>query len=94
MAYRVAEAAKRQKRKGTFVLVGYDLVPKNRKLLQEGAIDAVISRHLKEQGYLSLLNLYRHVALEQSMLPKIQMSLDVYIKENIPPIDEPFSKLG
>ncbi|MDR0645354.1 MAG: LacI family DNA-binding transcriptional regulator [Treponema sp.] len=94
MAYRVVDAVKRQKGRRTFVLVGYDLIPKNRELLQEGAIDAVISRHLKEQGRLALLNLYRHVALEQRILPKIQMPLDVYFRENIPIIDEPFSEPG
>jgi LacI family transcriptional regulator len=84
MAHRVVEAAKRQKGKRSFVLVGYDLTPKNRELLQEGSIDAIISQRLEEQGRRALLNLYRHVVLEQRILPKIQIPLDVYIKENIP----------
>jgi LacI family transcriptional regulator len=82
MAHRVAEAAKRQKR--NFLLVGYDLIPKNRELLQNGGIDAIISQRPEEQGREALLNLYRRIVLEQQIPPKIEIPLDVYIKENIP----------
>ncbi|MDR2394113.1 MAG: LacI family transcriptional regulator [Treponema sp.] len=84
MAHRVAEAVKGQKRKELFLLVGYDLIPKNRALLQDGGIDAIISQRPKEQGKLALLNLYRYIVLEQHIVPKIEIPLDVYIKENIP----------
>jgi LacI family transcriptional regulator len=84
MAYRVAEAAKRQKRKHPFCLVGYDLIPKNRELLQTGEIDAIISQHPEEQGRQALLTLYRHIVLVQSIRPRIEIPLDVYFKENIP----------
>jgi LacI family transcriptional regulator len=86
MAHKVAEAAKRQKRKRPFLLVGYDLIPKNRELLRDGGIDAIISQRPEEQGRQALLNLYRHIILEQRILPKIEIPLDVYIKENIPPL--------
>jgi LacI family transcriptional regulator len=84
MAHRVAEAAHTQKRPRPFLLVGYDLIPKNRELLRTGEIDAIISQRPADQGREALLNLYRHVVLEQRVLPKIDMPLDVYIKENIP----------
>jgi LacI family transcriptional regulator len=84
MAHRVAEAAKRQKRKQPFLLVGYDLIPKNKELLRDGAIDAIISQRPQEQGREALLNLYRHIVLEQRIHAKIEIPLDVYIKENIP----------
>jgi LacI family transcriptional regulator len=84
MAHRVAEAAKGQKRKPPFFLVGYDLIPKNRELLRDGGIDAIISQRPEEQGRLALLNLYRYIVLEQQILPRIEIPLDVYIKENIP----------
>jgi LacI family transcriptional regulator len=82
MAHRVAEAAKKRRR--PFLLVGYDLIPKNRELLKEGRIDAIISQRPEEQGREALLNLYRHIVLEQRVVPKIEIPLDVYIKENIP----------
>ncbi|MDR2343231.1 MAG: LacI family DNA-binding transcriptional regulator [Spirochaetaceae bacterium] len=84
MAHRVVEASKRQKRKCSFCLVGYDLIPDNRELLRNGWIDAIISQRPEEQGREALLNLYRHIVLEQDILPKIEIPLDVYLKENIP----------
>jgi LacI family transcriptional regulator len=84
MAHRVAEAAKTQKRKQPFILVGYDLIPKNREMLHTGEIGAIISQRPKEQGHDALLNLFHHVVLDQHILPKIDIPLDVYIKENIP----------
>ncbi|MDR1444734.1 MAG: LacI family DNA-binding transcriptional regulator [Treponema sp.] len=84
MAHRVAEAVKQEKRKEPFILVGYDLIPKNRELLRDGGIDAVISQRPEEQGRQALLNLYRHIVLEQQIPLQIEIPLDVYIKENIP----------
>jgi LacI family transcriptional regulator len=84
MAHRVAEAVKQEKRRGPFILVGYDLIPKNRELLQEGGIDVIISQRPEEQGRQALLNLYRCIVLEQNILPKIEIPLDVYFAENIP----------
>ena len=84
MAHRVAEAAESQKKRPPFLLVGYDLIPKNRELLREGGIDAIISQRPESQGRQALLNLYRHIVLEQRIPPKIEIPLDVYIKENIP----------
>jgi LacI family transcriptional regulator len=84
MAHRVAEAAKRQKRRRPFILVGYDLIPKNQELLRDGGIDAIISQQPEEQGRQALLNLYRHIVLEQRIPSKVEIPLDVYFKENIP----------
>jgi LacI family transcriptional regulator len=64
--------------------VGYDLIPKNRDLLRNGGIDAIISQRPEEQGRQALLNLYRGIVLEQNILSKIEIPLDVYLKENIP----------
>jgi LacI family transcriptional regulator len=84
MAHRVAEAAKGQKRREPFILVGYDLIPKNRELLRDGGIDAIISQRPEEQGRLALLNLYRHIVLGQRIPSSVEIPLDVYFKENIP----------
>jgi LacI family transcriptional regulator len=84
MAHRVADAAKRQKKRPPFLLVGYDLIPKNRELLREGGIDAIISQRPEEQGRQALLTLYRHIVLGQHIPSQIEIPLDVYFKENIP----------
>jgi LacI family transcriptional regulator len=90
MAHRVVEAVKTQALKAQgkrppFILVGYDLIPKNRELLRDGGIDAIISQRPVEQGRQALLNLYRHIVLDQRVASKIEIPLDVYVRENIPP---------
>jgi LacI family transcriptional regulator len=53
-------------------------------MLREGRIDAIISQCPEDQGRQALLNLYRSIVLGQEILPKIEIPLDVYIKDNIP----------
>ncbi|MFP3042707.1 LacI family transcriptional regulator [Treponema primitia] len=84
MAHRVAQAAKERKKPRDFLLIGYDLVPNNHLSLREGWIDAIISQHPEYQGREALLNLYRHIVLEQQIPQKVEIPLDMYIKENIP----------
>jgi LacI family transcriptional regulator len=84
MAHRVAEAVERQKKRRPFFLVGYDLIPKNRELLRDGAIDAIISQRPEEPGRQALLTLYRSIVLEQPVPSKIEIPLDVYFRENVP----------
>jgi LacI family transcriptional regulator len=84
LAHRVAGAAKKAGREGEFFIVGYDLTPKNRSLLGEGRINAIISQRPEDQGRSALMHLYHHLVLEQKIPDKIEMPLDVYIRENIP----------
>lgn len=85
MVHRVAEAAaKLGKREHDFFLAGYDLIPKNQRLLAEGRIDAIISQRPEEQGREALLTLFRSVVLGQTVDARREMPLDVYIKENVP----------
>jgi LacI family transcriptional regulator len=84
MAHRVAEAVKKQKIRRPFLLVGYDMIPKNRELLREGGIDAIISQRPEEQGRQALLSLYRCIVLGQDITSHVEIPLDVYIKENVP----------
>jgi LacI family transcriptional regulator len=68
--------------------VGYDLVPDNHKLLKEGRIDAIISQRPQEQSRQALLCLYRHIVLGYHINASIEMPLDIYIRENVPEINE------
>jgi LacI family transcriptional regulator len=81
LAHRVVEMAFTLRREG-LIIVGYDLIPDNRRLLREGRIGAIISQRPEEQGHQGLLSLFRHAALEKAVEPKIEMPLDVYLKEN------------
>jgi LacI family transcriptional regulator len=84
MAHRVAEVAKRQFPRRDFFIIGYDLIPRNRRMLAEGSIDAIIDQRPEEQGRQALLTLYRHIVLDQDVPAKIQIPIDIYLKENIP----------
>ncbi|WP_010261441.1 LacI family DNA-binding transcriptional regulator [Treponema primitia] len=84
MAHRVAQAAKERKKPRDFLLIGYDLVPNNRLFLEEGWIDVIISQRPESQGREALLNLYRRIVLEQQIPQKVEIPLDMYLKENIP----------
>jgi LacI family transcriptional regulator len=87
MAYRVAEAAELNSggsNKRDFCIIGYDLIPDNRRLLLEGRINAIISQHPGEQGQEALQALYKHIVLEQKVASRIEIPIDICIKENIP----------
>jgi LacI family transcriptional regulator len=83
MIHRAADAAaERRQADQSFLLVGYDLIPENRRLLQEGRIDAIISQRPEDQGREALLTLFRSVALRQHVEARREIPLDVYIREN------------
>jgi LacI family transcriptional regulator len=80
----IALATKERRENGNFFIIGFDLVPTNYKLLKEGMIDAIIDQRPQEQSYQALLNLYRHVVLEDTTISNIEMPIDIYFKENLP----------
>jgi LacI family transcriptional regulator len=84
MSHRLAHILKNGRRKKDFFIIGYDLIPANRQFLKEGLIDAIISQRPEEQGRLAVVNLYRHIVLEEKIEKTVEIPLDIYIKENIP----------
>lgn len=84
MSHRLAQILKNGRRKKDFFIIGYDLIPANRRFLKEGLIDAIISQRPEEQGRQAVVNLYRHIVLDEKVEEKIEISLDIYMKENIP----------
>ena len=88
-AHRLAKARRQMRPEKPFVLVGFDLVPANQQMLAEGGIDAIISQRPQEQGRQGFLNLYRAIVLGRTVAPRIEMPLDIYLKENAPPHGEP-----
>ena len=89
MAHRVVEAAGWRRKDCHFPLIGYDLIPGNRRMLLEGRIDAIISQRPEEQGREALLTLFRSVVLEQTVESRREIPLDVYIRENTPASENP-----
>jgi LacI family transcriptional regulator len=84
LAHRVTGAAEKAGRGGEFVIIGYDLIPNNRLLLQNGGIDAIISQRPEYQGRLAVMTLYRRLVLEQTTPGRVEIPLDVYLQENVP----------
>ncbi|MDR0642867.1 MAG: LacI family DNA-binding transcriptional regulator [Treponema sp.] len=83
-AHRIVETVKHIRKRRNFFIIAYDLIPNNHALLREGLIDAIISQRPEIQGRRALLDLYRHIVLGRRIAPKVEIPLDVYIKENAP----------
>jgi LacI family transcriptional regulator len=86
IAHRVAAAAEAVFKTvpSDFFVIGYDLLPENKRYLAKGGISAIISQRPEDQGRQALLNLYRSLVLDQALPHRIPMPIDVYLKENIP----------
>lgn len=65
------------------VLIGYDLLDENKVFLRNGTIDFLISQKPREQGYLSVIALYRHILLKKEVERDQYLPIDIIIKENL-----------
>lgn len=63
-------------------LVGFDLVPENKRLLESGAIDFLISQRPELQGYKGIYALYRHVVLREHVRAQSMVPLDILTRDN------------
>lgn len=80
-AYILGEYFRRHSLKG-FHLLGYDMVEKNAKCLDEGAIDFLIAQHPWKQGYNSVKALFNHVVLKRAVQQENYMPLELLTAEN------------
>jgi LacI family transcriptional regulator len=64
-------------------LIGYDLVGKNLKALQQGSVDFLISQRPEMQGYEGIYCLYEHVVLRETVKQKIMVPIDILTKDNV-----------
>lgn len=67
----------------TICIIGYDLVAENRKCLEEGSIDFIISQRPVMQGFEGINALYRNVVLRDNVKNTILVPLDIITKENV-----------
>ena len=65
------------------VLVGYDLIDKNITYLKTDTIDYLISQNSVEQGYRSVMHLFKHVVLKENIEKITYMPIHIIIKENL-----------
>lgn len=64
-------------------IVGFDLINQNIEHLQNNKINFIINQNPFQQGYLGIINLYRHLLLKESVEKTQHLSLDIVVKENI-----------
>ncbi len=64
-------------------VIGYDLVAENRKCLEEGTIDFLISQRPVMQGFEGINALYRNVVLRDKVNKSVMVPLDIITKDNV-----------
>ncbi len=69
--------------KNRVMVIGYDLVEKNKAALLDGSIDCLIGQRPEQQGSDAVYKLYQYCMLHQQVPSKINMPIDIYFKENI-----------
>lgn len=83
--HRIAAAVSDLRARRRFAVIGYDLVPENERLLRAGGIDAIISQRPETQARRGLLDLYRSIVLGRPVDSRVEVPLDLYLKENLAP---------
>ncbi|RFZ90993.1 LacI family DNA-binding transcriptional regulator [Mucilaginibacter conchicola] len=77
----VAEILKKHNRNNT-LLVGYDFLKKNIDYLVSQQITYLICQRPKEQGYLGIMALYKHLFKVSEVERSVYMPIDIITKEN------------
>lgn len=83
MTHKVAEWWKGNSARNKIILIGYDPIPKNIKLLKEGAIDFLLSQQSERQGYEGLYALFRKVVLGEEVKSRIMTQIDIITADNV-----------
>lgn len=65
-------------------IITYDLIDCNRKALEAGEIDCILSQRPVFQGYAGVYQLYKHLVLRQDVESYLEASVDVLFTENLP----------
>ncbi len=84
--HRIANFVSLLGRKAQTILIGYDLIDQNRKAMQSGKVDCLISQRPDFQGYTAVYQLYRKGMLDQTPDRTICVPIDIVLPENL--IDE------
>ena len=80
--HRVVKALRSLKITGKRV-IGYDCIEENKRFVEEGAIDFIISQNPEKQGYTGINTLYRHLVLNETCTSKVYMPIDIVIAGNL-----------
>jgi LacI family transcriptional regulator len=66
-----------------FAIIGYDLVPENRRWLEEGLIDFLLTQRPDEQGYDGVSLLFRKIVLGEDPPEHVFTPIDIVTRENV-----------
>jgi len=66
-----------------YVIIGFDTIPQNVKLLKENKIDFLIHQNPFQQGYKSIMNSVDYLIHKKEIQPKQYLPLDIVVKENV-----------
>ena len=64
------------------LIVGFDLIPQNIKLLENDKIDYLINQDPIKQGYLGMINILNHFVYNKEVNLKQYLPVDIVVKEN------------
>lgn len=81
-AYRVANILKKYKING-IMLIGFDTLNNNIKLLKEGYIQFLIAQQSQNQGYHSVISLFNALFIKNDVKKEHYFPIDILNKENI-----------
>ncbi len=65
------------------LIIGYDLIPKNIKYLEDGSINFLIGQRPEEQAYKAIKSLFDHIVLKKEIKKLNYSPIDIITKENI-----------
>ena len=68
-------------------IISYDLNEMNRRSLENGTIDCILSQRPESQGYLGVYQLYKKIILQQEVESDVEIQVNIYFKENLPNSD-------
>ena len=69
-------------------LVGYDLVPENKKWLEKGLIDFLLTQRPVQQGYRAVRYLFRKIVMGEDCPDHEYTPIDIVARENLEYLDE------
>ncbi|MCF7885325.1 MAG: substrate-binding domain-containing protein [Candidatus Marinimicrobia bacterium] len=79
----IAEYIKNNTNKKDIRIIGYDLLPENKKYLKARVIDFIIDQSPKEQGLQGVMSLYKYLVLKEDPPKEIIMPINIATKENM-----------
>ncbi len=81
-AYRIANLLKKFKIKG-ITIIGFDALEDNVKFLNQGYIQFLIAQQSKNQGYQSLMMLFKALFRKENIVKEQYLPIDILCKENV-----------